>query len=77
MKEEMKNSYIEQSKTINSSNTQDIIILNAYGNEDISYISFNDYKQIMYKGSDMLLCLIQYIHFNKNKQCSLLLKYLS
>lgn len=67
IKEEMKNSYIEQSKMMTNYDVHFDNKLNAYENEDISYISFDDYKQIMYKGSDMLLCLIQYIHFNKNK----------
>jgi len=66
LKEEVNILYIEPTKTLNNNNITNAIILNAYGNENISHITLDDYKQIINKKSDMLVCFIQYIHLNKN-----------
>jgi uncharacterized C2H2 Zn-finger protein len=53
--------------TINNINNINNININAYGKEDISHISDNDYKNIFTKFNSMIPMLIELIHFNKDK----------
>jgi uncharacterized C2H2 Zn-finger protein len=56
---------------INSNNTIvnhiNNININAYGKEDISHITDNEYKNIFTKFNSMIPMLIELIHFNKDK----------
>jgi uncharacterized C2H2 Zn-finger protein len=56
-----------QNTMINSNNTQNITI-NAYGKEDLSHITDNDYKKIFNKCMSAIPMLIELIHFNENKK---------
>ena len=56
------------SNNINSNNTNNInIVINKYGEEDLSHISDEDYIKIMDRGFNSVPELIKYIHFNYNK----------
>ena len=50
-------------------NTYNIVVLNAYGKEDISYLDENSIKSIMNKGPfESIPALIKHLHFNPNFQ---------
>jgi hypothetical protein len=55
--------------TINNNNSNNTInnniTINAFGKEDISYITDKDYKEIFYSSSKSVPKLISKIHFNK------------
>jgi uncharacterized C2H2 Zn-finger protein len=57
--------------TNNVNNTNNTIVnninINAYGKEDISHISDNEYKNIFTKFNSMIPMLIELIHFNEDK----------
>ena len=59
-------------KTLNSTiniqnNIQQNIIVNAYGKEDLSHITIEDYKKILQKGCYSVPELIKYVHCNSKK----------
>ena len=56
--------------TINTgtmNNTTNNIIINAYGNEDLSHITDKEYTQLFNKCNSIIPTLIELIHFNDNK----------
>ena len=75
MKEQLMKSLAESSKHINiGSNNSNIqnnihneIKIIAYGKEDTSYITDNEYKLLIHKGFKSVPNLVEYIHFNGNK----------
>lgn len=48
-------------------NIQNNIKIIAYGKEDLSYISDENYRMILNKGFKSVPQLVEYIHFNENK----------
>jgi len=52
---------------VNNVNNINNININAYGKEDISHISDNEYKNIFTKFNSMIPMLIELIHFNEDK----------
>jgi hypothetical protein len=63
---------IGNNTTINNINSNNIlqninIIINPHGKEDISHITFNDYKNIFQKCNSCVPAFIELKHFNKNK----------
>ena len=53
--------------TLNNSGNTTNIIINAYGKEDLSHITDNDYKTLFKKCNSLIPALIELIHFNENK----------
>jgi uncharacterized C2H2 Zn-finger protein len=53
--------------TTNSNNITNNILINAYGKEDISHITDNDYKTLFTKCNSLIPMLIEMIHYNKDK----------
>jgi uncharacterized C2H2 Zn-finger protein len=51
----------------NSNNVINNITINAYGKEDLSHITDNDYKTLFAKCNSLIPMLIELIHFNENK----------
>ena len=53
--------------TNNSNNVTNNILINAYGKEDLSHITDNDYKTLFTKCNSLIPMLIELIHYNKDK----------
>ena len=51
----------------NTINIQQNIVINAYGKEDMSHITIEDYKKILQKGCYSISELIKYVHCNAKK----------
>ena len=63
---------INSNNTINNNLTNNIhqtnnIVINNYGDEDVSHITQNVLEKLMAKPADMINNLTKMIHFNKNK----------
>jgi uncharacterized C2H2 Zn-finger protein len=52
---------------MNNNNITNNITINAYGKEDLSHITDNDYKTLFTKCNSLIPMLVELIHFNKDK----------
>ena len=57
----------KKNKSININNTNNTIIINGVGKEDISFLSLEDKQNIMKTGLNSIFKLIEKLNFNSNK----------